>query len=117
MKRVLVVDDVPEVRLVYKALLSDPDMEIVEAGSGEKALEILNAIEVSLLITDCQMPGMGGLEMVRRAKQMQPDLPLIVVSSTADPKDFAQFEPLAIMSKPFRLTDLKDAVEGALADG
>ena len=60
------------------------------------------------------MPGMSGLEMVRQARADHPDLPLIVVSSTADPDDFAEYNPHAVMSKPFRLTDLKDAVEGAL---
>ncbi len=116
MKQVLVVDDVAEVRLVLKALLEGPELRILEAADGEQALEALAADSVDLVITDCQMPKMSGLDLMRQARDDHPSLPFIVVSSTADPEDFAPLNPSAIMGKPFHLLDLKEAVDEALIE-
>jgi len=102
--------------MVYRALLSGDEREVLEAGSGEEALEILKGADISLIVTDCQMPGMGGLEMVRRIREQYSEMPVIVVSSTADPADFEPLMPRAIMSKPFRLTDLMAAVQDVLEE-
>ena len=116
MKQVLVVDDVAEVRLVLKALLESPELQILEAADGEQALKALDANSVDLVITDCQMPKMTGLDFVRQVRDDHPALPFIVVSSTADPEAFAPYSPSAIMGKPFHLMELKEAVDEALTE-
>lgn len=116
MKQVLVVDDVAEVRLVLKALLESPDLGILEAADGEQALQVLSGDDVDLVITDCQMPRMSGLDLMRQVRDNHPSLPFIVVSSTADPEDFRELNPSAIMGKPFHLMELKEAVEEALGE-
>ncbi len=116
MKQVLVVDDVPEVRLVLRTLLEEPGVEVLEAGDGREALEVLGGIEVDLVITDCRMPNMTGLELMAEAKERYPQLPFIVVSSTAKEEDLRDLQPRAIVSKPFRMSDLKEVVDRALAD-
>ena len=114
MKRVLVVDDVAEVRMVLKALLESPDLGVLEAEDGEKAIKVLARDQVDLVITDCQMPRMSGLELMRHVRHEFPELPFIVVSSTADPNDFEELNPSAILGKPFHLMELKEAVQEAL---
>jgi CheY-like chemotaxis protein len=116
MKQVLVVDDVPEVRLVLKALLEGPDLGVLEAADGEQALQVLTAGDVDLVITDCQMPRMSGLDLMRKVREQHPALPFIVVSSTAEPEDFQELKPSAIMGKPFHLLELKEAVEEVLVE-
>ena len=116
MKQVLVVDDVAAVRLVLKALLESPDLGVLEAGDGEQALRVLSEGDVDLVITDCQMPRMSGLDLMRQVRDDHPSLPFIVVSSTAVPEDFQGLRPSAIMGKPFHLMELKEAVEEALGD-
>ena len=117
MKHVLVVDDMPEIRMVLKALLEEPEVEVLEAGNGREALELLEGVGVDLVVTDCQMPTMTGVELMAEAKTRYPKLPFIVVSSTAREEDLQDLQPLAVMSKPFRMSDLKEAVDQVLAHG
>ena len=116
MKKVLVVDDVPEVRMVLRALLEEPEVEVVEAGDGQQALDALAVEPVDLVITDCKMPNMNGIELMRRAKEEYPAVPFIVVSSTARSEDLVDLKPRAVMSKPFKLLELKEAVAETLSE-
>ena len=114
MKQVLVVDDVAEVRIVLRTVIEEPGVEVVEAVNGKEALHILKLQEVDIVITDCKMPNMSGLELMEAAREDDPELKFIVVSSTATEEDFKHLRPEAIMAKPFRLTELKDAVSDAM---
>ena len=114
MKQVLIVDDVPEIRMVYKALLCEPGVEVLEAGDGREALEILGEQDVDVVITDCQMPNMTGVELMRVAKTQYPHVPFVVVSATAKEEDLEELMPYAVMPKPFKLMDLKEVVSRAL---
>ena len=87
---------------------------MIEAVDGKEALHILKLQEVDLVIIDCKMPNRSGLELMEAAREDDPELKIIMVSSTATEEDFKQLRPKAIMAKPFRLTELKDAVSGAL---
>jgi len=77
--RILVVDDEPAIcHAVVRALA--PDYEAISAASGEDALERLGSEPVDLLITDVQMPGIDGIELVRQVRARWPDLPCIVLT-------------------------------------
>jgi CheY-like chemotaxis protein len=81
MSNILVVDDSPVERKVAVALLSSqPDWNVVEANTAEEALLSIGLCPLDLLITDLQMPGMGGLELLGRVKARQPLLPVLVMS-------------------------------------
>jgi CheY-like chemotaxis protein len=110
MKHILVVDDVPEIRFVYTELFRQNDVTVLEAGDGCEALEILDTSQVDLVLTDCQMPHMTGIELMRVAQERFPELPFIVVSSTAREEDMTGLTPYAVMPKPFKLSELKAAV-------
>jgi DNA-binding NarL/FixJ family response regulator len=85
MTRILVVDDHSIVRAGLKRLLADlPGAEILEAASGEDALEKLEASSFQLLLLDLNLPGLGGLELLRRALKTRPRLPVIVFSQHAE---------------------------------
>jgi len=85
MTRILVVDDHSIVRAGLKRLLADlPDAEIAEAASGEEALEKLDASAFQLLLLDLNLPGLGGLELLRRALRARPRLLVIVFSQHAE---------------------------------
>jgi len=116
MKQILVVEDMPEIRFVYTRLLTGPEVNVLEAEDGVDALEILKKAEVDLVLTDCQMPNMTGVELMQVAQKEYPDLPFIVISSNFQDEDMEDLKPLAVFSKPFRLDELREAVGKALED-
>jgi DNA-binding NarL/FixJ family response regulator len=82
MIRVLLADDHPIVRTGMKqVLLKAPDIQITgEAGSGEEALQLLRHQKYDLVILDISLPGISGLEALRRIKAKTPTLPVLMLS-------------------------------------
>lgn len=67
---ILVVDDEKDARESLQELLSIAGYEAIGASSGEEALELLGGNNISLMLVDLSMPGMGGEEFIRRAMQV-----------------------------------------------
>ena len=82
--RILIVDDDPGQRSLLNSFLSSQGFETVLADSGEKALSALRAEPFNLMISDVRMPGMSGLETLRRARQENSVLPVLLVTAYAD---------------------------------
>ncbi|MEN6632084.1 MAG: response regulator, partial [Candidatus Polarisedimenticolia bacterium] len=72
---VLVVDDERGIREMLAAALEADGHRVLAAASGEAALETLAAEPVDLLLTDLAMPGIDGVELLRRAAEIAPDTP------------------------------------------
>src|SRR5262245_58658637 len=79
MRRILVVDDEAGVREFVAEALEGEGTETLALGSGEAALEELGKRAYSLLFTDLKMPGMNGLELLGRDRELQPELEVIVL--------------------------------------
>lgn len=86
MIRTLIVDDEKLEREGIKYLLSQEEGErkIFEASNGREALNILREEEIDLLLTDIKMPHMDGLELTSRAKEQNPELPVVIFSGYSD---------------------------------
>ena len=84
--KVLVVDDDPQIRRVMKATLVGHSYEVLEARTGEDALEMFAREAPSLVLLDMNMPGMGGLETCR-ALRAASDVPVIVLTVRNSEKD------------------------------
>jgi len=81
MTRVLVVDDHAIVRDGLRRLLNErADTEVLEAASGEIALEVQGVVHLDLIILDLNLPGIGGLEIVRRLVRAKSCCPILVFS-------------------------------------
>ncbi len=78
---VLIVDDDPRGRHMVSLALRGRGYRIVQAEDGEEALEILQREEVALLLTDVQMPGMSGLDLLRELRDRRRDLMVIVMTA------------------------------------
>lgn len=104
---VLVVDDEPLILDVTASMLEDLGCEVVTAASGNDALQKLSLDRrIEILITDLNMPGMGGYELAERAKRMRERLKVIVLSGRE--KDRNRFP---FVRKPFLAEDLKRTME------
>ena len=117
---ILLVDDQRDIlRLLHSALdtLKNPDLEIIEAGSGEAALGELGSRRVDLLITDYNLPGITGTELMHQALAGQPELRAIVITANTDRRvrdEALNAGAVAVFSKPVPLGDFLDAVERGL---
>jgi len=81
MNTVLIVDDEPNYQIVLSELLREEGFGIFTAGNGEEALKILSETDIDLVITDMRMPGLDGLGLLKAAKALNPDLPVIMVTA------------------------------------
>ena len=82
--RILIVDDDAGQRSLLDSFLKSQGFETALAESGERALEILRAQEIRMMISYVRMPGMSGLETLRRARKEQTVLPVLLVTAYAD---------------------------------
>ena len=81
MKRVLIVDDERKMRRVLQMMLEQMQVESLPAESGEEALDLFQAEKVDAVITDLRMPGMGGMEWLKRLRALDADVPVIVLTA------------------------------------
>jgi len=82
-KRVLVVDDEAVVGRSFERVLNDKGYRVDTALSGREAFEKYNGADFDLVFTDLKMPGEDGLEVAKRLKEMNPWLPIVVVTGYA----------------------------------
>ena len=81
--KILVVDDEAIVRESLRDWLIDVGYQVFIAENGPKALEIIEKERLGIVITDLVMPGMDGIEMMERAKEIQPDIEVIIITAYA----------------------------------
>lgn len=80
---ILVVDDEESVRMVLAQVLQEDGYSVTEAASAEQALELMNKETFCLVITDIVMPGMTGIELLKKIKQLYPETQVIIMTSYA----------------------------------
>jgi len=85
--RILIVDDDAGQRSLLNSFLKSQGFETVTADSGERALETLRGGPFDLMISDVRMPGISGLETLRRAREMHATLPVLLVTAYTDIRD------------------------------
>ncbi|MBO9516805.1 MAG: PAS domain S-box protein [Porphyrobacter sp.] len=98
--RILAVDDDEIVLLNTATMLTDMGHQVLQADSGSSALVVLASEDFDLMVTDYAMPNMSGGELVEKAREIRPDLKVIVVSGFADLPDGEELD-LPRLSKPF----------------
>jgi DNA-binding NtrC family response regulator len=114
--RILIVDDDPGQRSLLHSFLTSQGFETVLATSGENALQLLGQNDVSLMISDVRMPGISGLETLRRARKEKAHLPILLVTAFADIReavDAMRDGALNYLSKPIDLDELLALVRQA----
>lgn len=90
---VLIVDDDEDMLLTLESILEEPGRKMLNACSGEEALNLLSQYKVSLVLLDVQMPGMSGYQTAQniRAQAQFSDLPLLFVTATHNSKDMINY--------------------------
>jgi len=116
MKKILLVDDEESIQLLYRDELEEEGYEIHSALTGEEALAKLDIVKPDLIILDINMPGMNGIEALRRIKEINPAIPVILCSAYQEFKqDLASWASEEYIVKSADLSELKQAVKKYLA--
>jgi two-component system, OmpR family, KDP operon response regulator KdpE len=115
--RVLIVDDEPPIRRFLRTSLTAQGYDIVEAEDGVKALDEVRRMSPDVLVLDLGLPGMDGLEVIRRLRGGGATLPIIVLSSRAD--EAGKVEALDLgaddyVTKPFGVDELLARLRAAM---
>ncbi|NMB76718.1 MAG: response regulator [Myxococcales bacterium] len=115
--RILVVDDEPVVQEVIRNVLDRPGMFLVEALDGEKAIDLLLRERFDLLIVDKNLPGITGLDVIRRARAQDPEVAALLITAYASRESVEEAMAIGVddyIVKPFAIQDLMAKVEQAL---
>ncbi len=109
--KLMIVDDDPAVRTIVAEFLQDFGYQVIQAGGGAEALELLaRAPDLRMMITDVRMPDMSGIELADLATQRRRDLKVILISGYF----VSQRIERRFLRKPFRMRDLEAAVRAEL---
>ncbi len=110
-KKVLVVDDEPNMRLLIKEELEEMGLEVDEAANGEEALEKFQKSNYDLVTLDIEMPGTNGLEVAGKMREMKKDAKIILLTAYSHYKsDLASWAADAYVVKSMDFTELKEEV-------
>ncbi|HSY42610.1 MAG TPA: sigma-54 dependent transcriptional regulator [Candidatus Acidoferrum sp.] len=113
---ILIVDDDPGQRSLLNSFLRSQHFDTTTADSGERALELLRTGKFDMMISDVRMPGMTGLETLRRARKEHATLPVLLVTAFTDVRDaVAAMRDGAVnyLAKPIDLDELLASVRNA----
>ncbi len=119
MKRILVVDDEDDMLWMLQRKLNKnmDDVEILAAHSGEEGLGILGENKIDLVITDINMPGINGLDLLIEIKNLYPETGVMIMTAypSSDYKDKAMMNgSLRFIEKPFDIHELREQVQEVL---
>jgi two-component system response regulator AtoC len=115
--RVLVIDDDPGVRDYMEALVSRQGYHVDAVADGEQALATLSDTRPDVVTLDVVLPGMDGLETLRRLKQRLPEVPVVMLSGHGQARNIVEAMRLGasdFLRKPFEVEELELAFQKAL---
>lgn len=118
MSKILIAEDEAMLRVIAAETLEDAGYEVLQAGDGEAALELLkNDPDIRVLVSDVKMPRMDGYTLAAAGLTVKPELQILMMTGYAQdpPAELMQTRMIQILRKPFNLEDLCKKVEELLA--
>lgn len=115
--RILVVDDEPMLCELVARMLRDEGYDVVKACDGQAGWELIRiaAESFDLVVTDSRMPGMSGIEFIRRLREDNPTLPIIHISGSHVSTIYDLPSDVCTLFKPSDLPELVPSVRRLLA--
>ncbi len=116
MAHLLIVDDEPSMRQLLTLVFSRANHNVRSAENGRRALELLREKKADLIISDVKMPDMGGIELLRAARELLPDVAVVMMTAFATVDTAREAFKLGaddFIQKPFDVEELKIIVKKA----
>lgn len=110
-RMILIVEDDNNLLDALSSYLEESNYQVIAAQDGIKGLDIIQQVgdNLSLVISDVIMPGMGGLEMIKKARQVYPEIPVLFITGQQDQlgdQEILQSDQTAALTKPFTLEEI-----------
>jgi DNA-binding NtrC family response regulator len=115
--RILVIDDDKSARLLLDRVLTRAGHQVVIVDTGEQGLEALERQTYDLIITDKNLPGIDGIELLRKARALHPHLKAIIITGFPTPETKSSAQELGVFSyvtKPFGILDILGTCDEAI---
>lgn len=112
-RHILIVDDEPNVRLVFRTALEAPEWRVSTASDGEAALMWLENAAFDLVLLDLQMPGLGGMDVLRRLREEGHEVAVVIITahgSVPDAVEAMKLGAIDFLAKPLRPEALRAKV-------
>ncbi|HYH45438.1 MAG TPA: response regulator, partial [Thermoanaerobaculia bacterium] len=116
-RRILLADDSVTIQKVIELTFMDEDYEVTAVSNGDEAIALLDQLRPDFVIADVHMPGANGYAVCRRAKEVLPGVPVLLLVGTFEPFDEGQSRAAAadaFLKKPFDSQELLQLVEQLL---
>src|SRR5262245_248273 len=117
-RRIFLADDSVTIQKVIELTFSDGDYDVQSVSNGDEAMAALATAQPDFIILDVHMPGANGYEVCRRAKQLLPGVPVLLLVGTFEPFDEGHARTSgadSYLKKPFDSQELLQRVEELLA--
>ncbi len=117
MEKLLLIDDEADVQYSFRRIFESPDIQVATAASGEEGLKLLPKVQPDLVIMDVRMGGISGLETLRRLRQIDAKVPVIMMTAYGTTQTAIEAMKLGAydyLLKPFDVPKLKEIVFSAL---
>ncbi|MDN4606020.1 response regulator [Sporosarcina highlanderae] len=118
MKSLLIVDDQPGIRLLLSEVFSKEGLETRLASNGVEALNLVGERKPDCVLLDMKMPGMDGIEVLKRIKQKNPYIPVFMMTAYGETElteQATQHGAEQYFTKPFNIYEVRDAVMKVIA--
>ena len=109
--KILIVDDDVHILRLYKEELEDEGYEVVLANTGKKALELFEKEHPNIVTLDILMPDIDGISLLRKMKEQQPKIPIIMSTAYDYRDDFSVWASEAYIVKSADLNELKKTIK------
>jgi two-component system nitrogen regulation response regulator GlnG len=116
---ILIVDDEKPICAALASLVKAEGFKALTAGDGATALEKVRSESPDVMLTDIKMPGMDGMELMRRTREVDPDLPVVMITAYAEVHGAVESIKAGAhdyLSKPFDNQDVLRVIHRALSE-
>lgn len=114
MNSVVVIEDSHTMQQIYRFALADTHFHIIgEAMDGQMALEVIKELQPDIVILDLVLPGLSGVDVLKRLSEISPNTQTIVITSVEDVAVLKQIKNLGavfVLQKPFKKNQLLDSL-------
>ncbi|QOV10361.1 response regulator [Viridibacillus arvi] len=118
-KKILIVDDQQGIRLLLNEVFKKEGYETYLAANGLEALQYIDKIMMDCVLLDMKIPGMDGIEILKRINKQLPDLPVLMMTAYGELDLIKEAEALGAkhyFTKPFDIYEVRDVVNKILKD-